>query len=122
MHGIDEDHLSKIMKEAQLIGGVEINVYYDGEMVYALEGVHRTEAAKRLNLPLTIKECEWDQVVFTDCEDVFNRDEKGFATVSDIHEYGYGQGYNGGIYSQSDFINVDLIKNGGCYERNSRAL
>lgn len=109
MHRVDEVKLAKVMEETAVIGSVTINVYFDGETAYALEGVHRTEAAKRLGLPLILNCCQWEDIVPTDCEDVADRD--GNATVGEIHEYAYSQHNSGlGVYDASDFEEVVMNK------------
>ena len=107
MHKVDKSHLVKVMKEAEELGNVTINVYYNGEIAYALEGVHRTEAAKRLELPLILVACDLDSLVSTDCEDVEGY-ENGYASVSAIVDYAYGS-YDGGVYSNTDFASVEVI-------------
>lgn len=108
MHKFNEVHLSEVMKIAKQVGSVKVNVYDTGETIYCLEGVHRIEAAKLLGLPLTLVAKEWDDVVATDSEDVEGY-ENGTATVSAIFEYAYGNQVEGGIYSESDFVNVEMV-------------
>jgi len=107
MHEVIEAKMAEVMEVAKAIGSVTINVYDSGDMIYALEGVHRTEAAKRLELPLILNRLEWDEVVYTDCEDVDGRDENGMATVAAIFAYAYESGVDGQIYSASDFESVE---------------
>ena len=107
IHQYDDAHLAEVMEAARKIGRVEINVYYDGEVSYCLEGVHRVEAAKRLGIPLILKQREWDEVVETDCEDAEGY-EDGRAAVSAIWEYAYGSGVEGGVYDDSDFVSVEV--------------
>jgi hypothetical protein len=108
IHRPDEAHLAEVVEVARKIGRVEVNVYYNGEIAYCLEGVHRVEAAKRLGIPLTLKQREWDEVVETDCEDAEGF-ENGRAAVSAIWEYAYGSGVEGGVYDDSDFASVELV-------------
>lgn len=109
MHEYDKDKLAGVMDIAAKVGSVTINAYYDGETIYTLEGVHRTEAAKRLGLPLTIICKEWDDVIPTDCEDCNSFDcDTRTAKVSDIHEYAYST-LDGGVYSVKDFVSVEVI-------------
>ena len=112
MNKVNSTHLEKVMKEAEAVGSVTINVYYNGEMAYALEGVHRTEAAKRLELPLILVSCDWDSLVPNDCQDV-ESDENGYAFVSAIIDYAYEtigySSYDGGIYSDSEFVSLEVI-------------
>jgi len=107
IHQYNEQHLAEVMEVARKIGKVEINVYYDGEMAYCLEGVHRVEAAKRLGIPLILKNREWYEIIETDCEDAEGYAE-GKAAVSAIWEYAYGTGVEGSIYSESDFVSVEV--------------
>lgn len=106
MHEIDEAKLAEVMAEASKIGSVTLNVYNDGNGTYhTLEGVHRTEAAKRLGLPLILVEREWDELVECDLQDI--EIEDGKASVQAIVEYAYSS-YTGGIYSENDFESVEM--------------
>lgn len=110
IHEIDETKLQEVMAVAQEVGSVTLNAYYDGETCYMLEGVHRTEAAKRLGLPLIIVCKEWDDVISTDCEDCNDFDyDTRTAKVSDIYEYGFNYLHNCGVYSENDFASVEVI-------------
>jgi len=106
IHKYDEKHLAEVMEVAKQIGKVEINAYYDGEVAYCLEGVHRVEAAKRLGIPLILRQRDWDEIVPTDCQDVEGY-YTGYAKVSDIFECVYewkpGRPHEGGVYSEDDF-------------------
>lgn len=107
IHQYDDAHLAEVMETARKIGRVEVNVYYDGEVAYCLEGVHRVEAAKRLGIPLILRQRGWDEIIETDCEDTEGF-EGGRAAVSAIWEYAYGSGVEGGVYDDSDFASVEL--------------
>jgi hypothetical protein len=108
IHKFDEKHLQEVMEIAKQVGKVEVNVYDSGDTIYSLEGVHRVESAKRLGIPLILKQREWDEVIPTDCEDAEGY-ENGQAAVSSIWEYAYGDGVEGGIYSDADFVSVEVI-------------
>ncbi|WP_270167631.1 hypothetical protein [Paenibacillus sp. SYP-B4298] len=105
---VDEQHLTEVMNYAAKVGSVTINVWYDGETVYALEGAHRVEAAKRLRLPLILNKREWDAVIATDCDDADHED--GMITVEKLFEYAYDNltRHTGGVYSFDDFASVEL--------------
>lgn len=102
MHKFDSDKLAEVMSDASEIGSVTLNVYYDGEVYHALEGVHRTESAKRLGLPLVLVTKEWDDVVAHDIPDL----EEG-ASVGEIVDYGYSR-FTGSVYSEDDFASVEV--------------
>lgn len=106
---VNEDHMVKVMEYAKTVGSVTVNVYDNGEMIYALEGSHRIEAANRLGLPLVLIPKEWDDEIATDCEDV-GRDDNGYATVAAIYEYAYDNMacHDGGVYSEDDFVSVEV--------------
>ena len=107
MHEVDEKKLLDVMAEASVVGSVTLNVYHDGNhMYYTLEGVHRAEAAKRLGIPLILIERDWEDMVECDLQDIYLED--GRATVQDIVEYAYSS-VNGGVYSENDFVNVEVI-------------
>ena len=106
IHRYNDTHLEEVMTDAQAIGSVTVNVYYNGEVAYCLEGVHRVEAAKRLGLPLILVCRDWEEVISTDCGDAEGFDD-GTASVSSIYEYAYDRGVEGQVYTERDFLNVE---------------
>ena len=108
MHEFDADHLAEIMEEAKEIGSVTINVYFDGETYHALEGVHRTEAAKQRGLPIILITREWDEMIESDCDDIWDRDENNMASVGQIMEYAYSTRIGGQVYNEDDFVSVEV--------------
>lgn len=109
MHQVNQEHLAEVMEQAEEIGSVTLNTYFDGETYHMLEGVHRTEAAKRLGLPIILVTHEWDDIVSTDCEDVEGFDSiERTAKVSDIVDYAYSNTRFCGIYATEDFVEVEV--------------
>ncbi len=106
----DEQHLLAVMEHAAKVGSVTVNVWYDGETAFALEGSHRIEAAKRLGLPLILNRMEWDAVVSTDCDDADHED--GMITVEKLFEYGYDNltQHSGNVYRFDDFASVEVVE------------
>lgn len=102
---VDEQHMIGIMNYAAKIGSVKIKVYDSGDMIYALEGSHRVEAAKRLSLPLILIPMEWEDEMETDYDG-----EVRTASVSEIFNYAYDNmlKHSGGVYSEVDFESVEL--------------
>jgi hypothetical protein len=101
MHKYDETHLAKVMEEAAKVGSVKLNTFRDGEVYYILDGVHRTEAAKRLKLPLILvlrSEVEMITDIFQyPPEDATVAEIIGNARISGTH------------YEFADFVSVKVI-------------
>lgn len=103
IHKYNEIHLAEIMAEAAKIGNVTVSAYVDGDTIFCLEGVHRVEAAKRLQLPLIIISCELNDAFKHDLQDVDTN-----ATVADVYDYAYGSSLDGSTYSKHDFVSVEV--------------
>lgn len=70
IHQIEDSHLDDVMAEMATMGAPTIHVaQIDGDLHYALEGVHRLEAAARLGLVPTIIVLEHDDEIDHDMDD-----------------------------------------------------
>lgn len=109
IHSFDEKKLVEVMQVAKEIGSVTLNAFFNGEAYHMLEGVHRIEAAKRLGIPLIIVCKELDDVIPTDCEDCNGFDPiTRTAKVFDIMDYAYSDYRDTGIYTDKDFVSVEI--------------
>ena len=104
IHPYEEDHLAEVMTEAERIGSVTVRAYVVGGTVFALEGVHRIEAASRLGLPLIVQPVSLDDPFDHDLQDVDSD-----ATAGDVYDYAYSTGADGGMYSDEDFASVAIL-------------
>lgn len=108
---VDEEHLQEVMQYAKNVGSVSINVYYDGEAYYALEGSHRLESAARCGLSVTLNKLDLDAVISFDIEDLgehlyhkYDLEElPQTCTVLDLVEY---VNHTGKVYTEEDFKEV----------------
>ena len=113
IHKHDQKHLEHVKKIAAEIGEVKIKAYYDGETMYCLEGVHRVQAAKELQIPVVFYTVDWEDYIETDIADSGNLecDEEGRASVESIFEYAYGNPYGcqGNVYDESEFVSIKKV-------------
>ena len=63
MHKYDDSHLMRVIEEMEQMGAPEIRIVDCGDHWFALEGVHRIEAAKRLGIEPVWIEIQQDDLV-----------------------------------------------------------
>jgi len=101
MHKFDETQLKQVMKIAKKVGSVQLHAYYDGNAYYILDGVHRTEAAKRLGLPLILVRRNEQEMMSNEFKEYSGR-----ATVEQLIATFHS---NGNFYQFSEFVSVKVI-------------
>lgn len=80
-HETDADKLAAVVTEMQELGAPTIAAHWDGEKYIALEGSHRIATAVQLGLAINIVECDEDEEIEHDFDDVKSQ------LVSDVLEY-----------------------------------
>lgn len=101
-HVYDAAHLTKVMKEAKRYGKVKLDAYYDGKSYYVLDGVHRTESAKRLGIPLILIQSSEKKMMST-----FVKGHPVIITIGEILQHYWN---NGMCYHFDEFTSVKVKK------------
>ncbi len=76
------DHLSNVMREMKHLGAPTLKACRDGNELRLLEGTHRVIAARQLDYSINIVECNQDEMIKHDFQDLDSP-----AMVSEILEY-----------------------------------
>ena len=101
---IDENKMTDIMAIAASVGSVTLRGYYTGDAVMLIEGSHRIEAAKRLQIPVNIELIDIDDPdAIIDGLDIDRQDSMTVAELTEI--LGINSDY---WYSENDFANCSI--------------
>ena len=113
IHGHREDRVAKVMEEMLKLGAPAIRVVDCGDHYQAIEGTHRIEAARRLNLPVRMIVIDEDEMIEADSLDTgyFADGEKypAHEIASELYSPACG------CYEIDEDGYVELVFNGKCY-------